>query len=136
MQDMLSRLLTINLSLALTVAGALIFLGSSAYAFNPLANSCTKAPNSDVCQDNSNQNGSDNNPVNDTIKKVANLVALIAGIVAVVVIVLAGISYMMSGGNQQQVASAQRRLLGGVIGLVIVALAWAVASFTINNFVN
>ncbi len=130
------NLLKLYLIITLVIAGVVMFAGSSVSAFNPLANSCTKAPGSDVCQDNRAQNGSTNSPIIETLKKATNVVALIAGIAAVVIIIFAGISYITSGGNQQQTATAQRRLLGGLIGLVIVALAWAIASFTINNFVN
>ena len=56
----------------------------------------------------------------------------IIGIVLVVLIIVGGFIYMTSGGNEEQVKKSKSILTSAVIGLVIVALAYIIASFVIT----
>lgn len=57
----------------------------------------------------------------------------IAGLVAIVSIVVAGISYMTSGGSPDKAASARRRIYNSLIGLAIVSVAVAFVTFIGNR---
>lgn len=56
---------------------------------------------------------------------------LIAGVLAVFMIMVAGIQWLSSAGNQEKIGAAKKRIIGAVIGLLILSL-----SYTILNFIN
>lgn len=61
-----------------------------------------------------------------------NTLIFIIGAVAVLMIVIGGLKYVMSGGDQAAVNSAKNTILYSVIGLVVAILANAIVNFTIN----
>lgn len=69
----------------------------------------------------------------DTIIGIINAVIGVLGVVAVVVIIIGGIGYMTSSGDAGKVKKAKDTILYGVIGLVIVVLAFAIVNFVISN---
>jgi hypothetical protein len=55
------------------------------------------------------------------------------GVIAMVVILYSGFFWMTSAGNDEKVSKAKKTLIAGVIGLSIVLLAFAIATFMINR---
>jgi TRAP-type C4-dicarboxylate transport system permease small subunit len=55
-------------------------------------------------------------------------------LVAVIIILIGGFKWMTASGNDEKVASARQTIISGVIGLIIVLAAYAIASFVINQF--
>lgn len=70
---------------------------------------------------------------NFSIQNILNAVYLWAGIIAVIVIVIAGFFYVFSRGEAQQVARAKNAILGAVIGLVVIMLAFAITNIVIQG---
>lgn len=70
---------------------------------------------------------------NFNIKNILNAVYLWAGIIAVIVIVIAGFFFVFSRGEAQQVARAKNAILGAVIGLVVIILAFAITNIVIQG---
>lgn len=68
------------------------------------------------------------------IQTVTNFVLGLAGAIAVIMIVVGGIMYATSAGNDQQVAKAKNTILGAVVGLIIAVLAYSIISFVISSF--
>jgi hypothetical protein len=68
-----------------------------------------------------------------TIADIINIVLGFLGIVAVIIILAGGFKWMTAAGNEDKVAEARQMITGGIIGLVIVFAAWAIASFVVNN---
>ncbi|MDP2736340.1 MAG: TrbC/VirB2 family protein [bacterium] len=58
------------------------------------------------------------------------------GILALIIILYAGFKWMTSGGNEESVGSAKKMLVAGVIGLVIILSAYALATFIINQIIG
>ena len=58
------------------------------------------------------------------------------GIVAVVIILIGGFKYMTSGGNDEKVKSARKVMTTGIIGLVIILSAFAIAQFVLSSIVT
>lgn len=80
-------------------------------------------------------NGTENS-LPKSITNILNAVIGVLGIVAVVVIIIGGVTYMTSSGDAGKVKKAKDTILYGVIGLVIVALAFAIVNFVISGIIN
>lgn len=106
-----------------------------AYAFNlfPKDTVCSgEAAKSPTCKGAVNPENPVTGPKN-VIKTASTIIALITGIAAVIMIILSGLTMITSGGNSESVTTARRRLIAAIIGLIIVALAWTIITFTVNH---
>jgi hypothetical protein len=68
-----------------------------------------------------------------------NLIQVILGflgIIAVVIILLGGFKWMTAAGNEDKVGEAKKIIVAGVIGLIIILGAWAIANFVLTNVMN
>lgn len=65
-----------------------------------------------------------------------NWILGLLGIIAVTMIILGGFQWLISGGNDESVASAKKTIGNAVIGIIIILLAWAVVHFTIGTIQN
>jgi hypothetical protein len=64
--------------------------------------------------------------------KAIQFVLAFLGVVAVVVIIIGGFMWMTAGGDTDKVSKAKKTLIQGLIGLVIILLAYAIASFVVS----
>ncbi len=74
--------------------------------------------------------------VRSTVSNVIKAFMGLLGIVAVVIILLGGFKWMTAGGNEEKVAEAKKLIISGVIGLVIIMSAYAIAQFVVNAIIN
>jgi hypothetical protein len=78
-----------------------------------------------------------NNPVKNAdsaLHNVLNTVYIWAGIIAVLVIIIAGIIYTVSQGEQAKVTRAKDMIIGAVIGLVVIMMAFVITQFILGRF--
>ena len=68
-----------------------------------------------------------------TIASIIRTMLGFLGIIAVVIILFGGFKWMTSGGNEDKVQEAKKLIISGIIGLVIVISAFAIASFVITQ---
>lgn len=61
--------------------------------------------------------------------KITNILLFLVGAVSVIMLILGGIRYVISGGDQGQVTSAKNTILYAIIGIVIAFLAFAAVNF-------
>lgn len=80
--------------------------------------------------------GKTSTTLDQSILNIINAIIGVLGLVAVVVIIIGGVQYMTSSGDAGKVKKAKDTILYGVIGLVIVILAFAIVNFVINNFIG
>lgn len=71
----------------------------------------------------------------DTISSIIRIALGFLGVIAVVIILLGGFKWMTSSGADTKVAEAKKLIFAGIIGLVIVLSAYAIATFVINSIV-
>lgn len=101
---------------------------------------------SPVCQQKKEQAArpadKDKNPVVRVINTATNILALVAGIGAVIIIIYSGFVFVTAGGalggqrsgdNPTRARQARSSLIGALIGLIIVALAWSIITFFTNR---
>lgn len=58
------------------------------------------------------------------------------GIVAVLIVLYGGFQWMTAAGNEERVSSARATLTAGLIGLVIILSAYAIASYIITTILD
>ena len=80
--------------------------------------------------------GDKTDTLSSDITGIINAVIGVLGSVAVVVIIMGGITYMTSSGDAGKVKKAKDTILYGVIGLVVVALAFAIVNFVIKGILQ
>jgi hypothetical protein len=74
--------------------------------------------------------GAANEPqVTGTFKLVADILLFVLGSIAVIMIIIGGIRYVSSNGDQAQVTGAKNTILYSVIGLVLALAAYAIVNF-------
>jgi len=66
------------------------------------------------------------------IQSVVNTMLFLIGIISVIMLIVGGIRYVISGGNQSQVDGARNTILYAIVGLVIAFVAWGVVNFVIK----
>jgi len=76
--------------------------------------------------------GNDRDP-RELAVAIINIILGFLGLLAVVIILIGGFKWMTAGGNEENVASAQKIIVAGVIGLVIIFAAWGIATFVISQ---
>lgn len=67
------------------------------------------------------------------ITNIVSLVSGFLGIIAVVIILISGFQWMTAGGDEEAVKTAQKRLVQGIIGLVLILSTWSVAYYVVNT---
>ena len=129
-----NKVKTAIMALTLAVVGAGVFLAPAVYADYDtcMAAAHTAAEKAQCGMNDTGQNtGAAAKPLEDTAKKIINTILYIIGILAVVMVIIGGVQYTTSGGDQAKVTKAKNTILYGIIGLVIAILAYAIVNFVI-----
>ena len=71
----------------------------------------------------------------DTIAAIIRIALGFLGVIAVVIILLGGFKWMTAAGAEDKVKNAKQLIFSGIIGLVIILSAYAIASFVIDSIV-
>jgi len=72
----------------------------------------------------------------DIAASVIRVILGFLGIVAVIIILLGGFKWMTAGGNEDKVGEAKKLITAGIIGLVIILAAFAIATFVLNSLLS
>jgi heme/copper-type cytochrome/quinol oxidase subunit 2 len=67
---------------------------------------------------------------------VINVIMGFLGIVAVVIILIGGFKWMTASGNEDKVQEAKNLIIAGIIGLVIILAAFAIAKFVLEQLLS
>lgn len=71
--------------------------------------------------------------VSSLVGVIINILSLIVGIISVIMIIVAGMKYITSGGDSNNITSAKNTLIYALIGIVIVVLAQVMVHFVVNR---
>jgi hypothetical protein len=72
----------------------------------------------------------------DIAASVIRVILGFLGIVAVIIILLGGFKWMTAGGNEDKVGEAKKLITAGIIGLVIIVAAFAIATFVLDSLIS
>ncbi len=67
------------------------------------------------------------------VASIIKLALSFLGIIAVILILIGGFKWMTAGGNEEQVGDAKKWIYSGVIGILIILSAYALANFVITQ---
>jgi hypothetical protein len=59
---------------------------------------------------------------------IINIVLGFVGLIFLIMVIISGIQWMISGGNEEKVASAKKRLINSTIGVAIILCAYIIAN--------
>lgn len=71
---------------------------------------------------------------NGVFSTITNVLLFIIGAISVIMLIIGGIRYTVSGGDQAAVTSAKNTILYAIVGIVVAILAYAVVNFVISSF--
>ena len=66
------------------------------------------------------------------MKNIVSLLIYITGFISVLMIIIGGIRYTTSNGDQGQLTSAKNTILYSVVGLVVAIMAYAIVNFVLG----
>lgn len=121
---MKKRILTLISSLAMIVG----------FLFAPVA---LAAPvnvidgSGDACKGNTSVCGNSGSKLFDIIQNIINTLLYASGIIAVLIIIIGGITYALSAGDQSKITTAKNTIFYAIIGLIVAALSFAIVNFVI-----
>ncbi len=78
-------------------------------------------------------------PINDPRKIASNIITIFLsflGLIAVAIILVGGFRWMTALGDEEKVKSAKQLIGSGVVGLIIIIAAFAIASFVIDQILS
>jgi len=75
-------------------------------------------------------------PLPETIGQIIKILLGFLGIVLLLVIIYGGWLWMTAGGDEDQVKKAKSWIVNGIIGLVIILLAYAITDFVIGQILT
>lgn len=74
-----------------------------------------------------------NRDIRQTVASIINVLMGLLGIVAVVMILIGGFKWMTAGGEEEKVGDAKKFIIQGIVGLIIILSAWAIARFVLTQ---
>lgn len=69
-------------------------------------------------------------------KRITDVMLFIVGAISVIMLIIGGIRYVVSGGDQGAVQSAKNTILYAIVGVIVTILAYAVVNFVISQFAS
>ncbi|MBI4359992.1 MAG: hypothetical protein HY564_02780 [Candidatus Jacksonbacteria bacterium] len=68
----------------------------------------------------------------DQIRELINIALGFLGVIGVIVTLYGGFTWMTAFGDDEKVGKAKKTLVAGIIGIVIIGIAWTIVSYVIN----
>lgn len=74
--------------------------------------------------------------IREGVMSIVNVLLGFLGILAIIIILWGGFRWLTSGGNEEKVGEAKKIITSGIIGLVIIFTAYAIATFVIEQLIT
>ncbi len=66
-------------------------------------------------------------------ERVVNLLLFLVGAISVIMLIIGGIRYIVSAGDQNQVTGAKNTILYAVVGIVVAVIAYGIVNFVLEQ---
>ncbi|MBN1779380.1 MAG: hypothetical protein JW816_04145, partial [Candidatus Buchananbacteria bacterium] len=70
------------------------------------------------------------------IMSIVNLLFTFLGVLTIVMMLYAGFLWLTSAGNEEKTGQAKKIITAAIIGLVIIFISYAIATFVINQLIE
>jgi hypothetical protein len=70
------------------------------------------------------------------VMNIINLLLGFLGIIAIIIILYGGFVWLTSAGNEEKVSQAKKIITAGIIGLIIIFVSFAIATFVIESLID
>ncbi|OGY44506.1 MAG: hypothetical protein A2729_01595 [Candidatus Buchananbacteria bacterium RIFCSPHIGHO2_01_FULL_39_14] len=70
------------------------------------------------------------------VMTIVNVLLGFLGILSIIIILWGGFRWLTSGGNEEKVGEAKKIITAGIIGLVIIFTAYAIATFVVQQLIS
>jgi cytochrome bd-type quinol oxidase subunit 2 len=120
----------------LTIATITLLFGVGSVVLTPAA--LAASPQATVCATLGSNGSCTSTPANGldldkVITAIVNIFSIVVGIVAVFMIIVAGIRFVTSGGDSNNVSSARSTIIYALVGLAVVVLSQVIVKFVLNR---
>ena len=78
----------------------------------------------------------DTNSFINTIVTIGNVFLTLVGVIAAIYLVLGGVRYIMSEGDEKEAEQAKRTILYAIIGIIIIGISAALVNFVISDVIG
>ena len=137
----MKRITTFIASFAL-IAGLLapVVMPGVAHAANPNSQSLCEGSGGTWTVDNNApaggtcSNGVGTRTVPGTIQQITDILIFLVGAISVLMIIIGGVRYVTSSGDQAGTKGAKDTIMYAVIGLVVAFMAYAIVHFVVTSF--
>ncbi|MDD3102073.1 MAG: pilin [Patescibacteria group bacterium] len=68
-----------------------------------------------------------------SIGRIVKIILGLSGLILTILLIVGGVMWMISGGQEKQISQAKALMLSAIVGLVIILLSYAIATFVINS---
>ncbi|OGF25707.1 hypothetical protein A2303_06930 [Candidatus Falkowbacteria bacterium RIFOXYB2_FULL_47_14] len=109
-----------------------LFFGSAALAQSEADNLLWGGFESNVQE----TTGLGNEDPREIVAQVINILLGFLGIIAVLIIILGGFRWMLSGGDSERADESRRMIVSGILGILLILAAFAIAQFVLNSLYN
>jgi hypothetical protein len=111
------------------IVAAPLAVGSVSYAApkDQVCNGIGSIGGGNACTNDNAKNG-----LSNFLRQIINILLFIIGAIAVVMIIIGGLRYVLSGGDQSQITGAKNTILYAVVGLVVAIMAYAIVNFVVG----
>lgn len=79
-----------------------------------------------------NEAGNGSAAFTNLLQSIINILLFLIGAIAVIMIIIGGLRYVISGGDQGAITGAKNTILYAVIGLVVAIMAYAIINWVIG----
>ena len=70
--------------------------------------------------------------IRDQIRNMINIALGFLGVAGVIVTIYGGAIWLSAAGDDEKVGKAKKTIIAGVIGLIIIGIAWTIVSYVLN----
>src|SRR5665213_879917 len=120
---------------------SIILIMTSTFVFTPQLSAVnifpqcysSTASNTQVCKTIKSQTNAGTNPILKVLKTVITILSLVIGVGSVIVLMIAGLTFIVSGSDPQSVARARNMLIYAIVGIVVAVLAESLVLFILKT---
>jgi Zn-dependent protease with chaperone function len=74
--------------------------------------------------------------IREGVMAIVNVLLGFLGIIAIIIILYGGFVWLISAGSEEKVSQAKKIITAGIIGLIIIFISYAIATFVINQLIS